>query len=204
MNELVIKDYGKYDMIELSHASENFNKDHDEIWLSEPSVDVYHNGIEGSDLFYNHANVEVYSFKRGGHISYFGPGQLCIWTNINLRNRPYNIKGVIDRIQNILVDMLLEFGIKSRTVEGRPGVYIGNKKVASIGFGLENGQLSYGMSINVNTDLHAFNKIIVCGYSEISAGNLVDYKADITLEYISNYIKNRIGEYLEYESVLYM
>ena len=109
--------------------------------------------------------VSVVRTERGGQWTYHGPGQLVGYPILDLNVRGRDIHGFLWSIEEILVRALGEFNIKAGRMEGKEktGVWIGEKKIASIGAAVRNWITFHGFALNVNTDMRYFDMIEPCG-----------------------------------------
>lgn len=106
-------------------------------------------------------NVPVYQVERGGDATYHGPGQLVGYPIIKLVD--HDVRKHVRAIEETIVNTVGEFGMECATVEGHPGVWVGGKKLASIGVAVVNWVSYHGFALNVNTDLTYFELIRPCG-----------------------------------------
>lgn len=111
--------------------------------------------------------IEVYKSERGGDLTYHGPGQLVAYPIIDLRAFNLGVKAYITSLEQVLINLLSEFGIDSDRREGYPGVWTGGEKIASIGVSVKNGITMHGSALNVSTDLEGFSLIVPCGISDV-------------------------------------
>jgi len=100
---------------------------------------------------------------RGGDITFHGPGQLVFYAVLNLRRRCLRPIDHIRCLERTVLDTLTAFGLRGRTVRGRPGVWIGSRKIAAIGVSIRGGATMHGAALNVTNDLTWFNAIVPCG-----------------------------------------
>lgn len=110
--------------------------------------------------------VEIHKTDRGGDITYHGPGQLVGYPIINLQNFRKDVKWYLEMLEQSLIDTLSEFGIASKRIEGYTGVWVEDRKIASIGVRVEKWVTSHGFALNVNTDLDYFKLIVPCGLAD--------------------------------------
>ncbi len=108
--------------------------------------------------------VEVYETDRGGQVTYHGPGQLVGYPILDL-GAERDIRQYVDRLQEMLVAMLGDFGIEAhaRHQQAEIGVWVGARKIASIGVHLSRWITTHGFALNVSTDLSYFQGIVACG-----------------------------------------
>ena len=85
-------------------------------------------------------------------------------------------------MQSLIQNILQKYGIESSFVEGAPGVYVEEKKIASIGLRISKGKSYHGISINVDMDLKPFSLINPCGYEGLEVTQISDFDSNVTLE----------------------
>ncbi len=107
--------------------------------------------------------VPVFRIERGGHWTYHGPGQLVGYPILGLDARQKNIHGFLRNIEETIIRALAKFDVSGERQE-QTGVWVGNKKIASIGAAVRNWVSFHGFALNVNTDLNYFQLISPCGF----------------------------------------
>ena len=101
--------------------------------------------------------------QRGGDVTYHGPGQLVAYPIINLKKRKIGVKSYVAMIEKLISNILFDYGLKPHVPIKETGVWIDDRKIASIGIHVSRGVTMHGLAINVNTDLSYFDNIISCG-----------------------------------------
>ena len=109
-------------------------------------------------------SIPVVRIDRGGSATYHGPGQLIGYIIMDLRSKGISVPVLISKIHEIIILTLDELDIKAKREKNDTGVWIGQKKIASIGLSVRNWITYHGFSLNVNTDLEKFNTIRPCGH----------------------------------------
>lgn len=109
------------------------------------------------------ARAPVFKVERGGGATYHGPGQLVGYPIIDLNNMKLNVKQYVHKLENVLIKTLRRFNIEAEIKEGYPGVWVGERKIASIGIAIKNWVTFHGFALNVNTDMSYFRCIRPCG-----------------------------------------
>jgi lipoyl(octanoyl) transferase len=99
---------------------------------------------------------------RGGDITWHGPGQLVAYPILDLRARAIRPVDYIRRLEVVLIDTLAAFGIEGVTMPGRPGVWVGDAKIAAIGVRIRGGVSTHGIALNVAPDLAWYDPIVPC------------------------------------------
>jgi lipoate-protein ligase B len=106
-------------------------------------------------------DIPVFQVERGGDATYHGPGQLVGYPIIRLATP--NVQRFVRDLEEVLIQSTGRFGVGAARVEGHPGVWVGGRKVASIGVAVTNWVTYHGFALNVNTDLSYFGLIKPCG-----------------------------------------
>lgn len=115
----------------------------------------------------DHLPYPVFETNRGGQATYHGPGQLVGYPILDLRARGRDLHGYLRKLEDLLIDLLEEFGIPGSKIEGKTGVWVQDRKIASIGVGVRRWVTMHGFALNVASDLSGFLSIIPCGISGV-------------------------------------
>lgn len=99
---------------------------------------------------------------RGGDVTYHGPGQLVGYPIVALGPRP-DVGAYLRSLEEVLIDALADFGVRTGRLVGFTGVWIGSDKIAAIGVKVAQGVTTHGFALNVSTDLSLFRHILPCG-----------------------------------------
>ena len=127
-------------------------------------------------------DIPVYQSDRGGEVTYHGPGQLVIYFLLDFKKLNMGPKMLVETLQKFVQSILDEFDIESGLIAGAPGVYVDDKKIASIGLRISNGKTYHGISINIDMDLEPFSYINPCGYEGLKVVQLKDYVNNIAIK----------------------
>ena len=100
---------------------------------------------------------------RGGETTYHGIGQLMLYPMIHIKKRGVGVRQYIHILEQSVIDVLADYGIKSQRRSGFPGVWMGNKKIAAVGIRIAKGVAYHGMALNMNVDMKYFDVINPCG-----------------------------------------
>jgi lipoyl(octanoyl) transferase len=109
----------------------------------------------------------VFETNRGGQATYHGPGQLIGYPIVDLRIRGRDLHHYLRKLENILIDLLADFGLQGARIDGKTGVWIQDRKIASIGVGVRKWVTMHGFALNVASDLSGFQNITPCGLSGV-------------------------------------
>jgi len=108
-------------------------------------------------------NIEVIRVDRGGQVTLHAPGQMMVYPILDLRKYKKDLKYYFRILEQVGIDLLNCFDILGSRLSGKTGVFVGDKKLISIGIGIRKWISFHGMAINVNTDLELFSMIKPCG-----------------------------------------
>jgi lipoate-protein ligase B len=120
-------------------------------------------GRDGHEEHYRNLKTKPIMVERGGDVTYHGPGQLVVYFIFNLARRGRNLHRFLTDIQQGIIDAFREIGIEARPGEEHTGVWVGRKKIASIGVAVKHWITFHGAAVNLNTRLRDFQEINPCG-----------------------------------------
>lgn len=115
-----------------------------------------------------HLPHPLFPINRGGQATYHGPGQLIGYPIIDLRRCGQDLHRYLRWLEKLLVETLAEAGIAATTRPGLTGVWVEERKIASIGVGVRHWITMHGFALNVGGDLSPFNQIVPCGITNVS------------------------------------
>lgn len=118
------------------------------------------------------ADIEVHETRRGGDVTYHGPGQLVGYLILNLRAAGLSVRAFVGKLEEALIGLLDAFGIEGSRIDGLTGVWVGEEKVAAIGTAVRRWVTYHGFALNVSTDLSQFDFIVPCGLRRKQATSL--------------------------------
>ncbi|RLJ68277.1 lipoyl(octanoyl) transferase LipB [Sulfurisoma sediminicola] len=154
----------------------------DEIWLCEHPP-VFTLGLAGkAEHLLRDIGVPVVKIDRGGQITYHGPGQVVAYLLLDLKRRGLTVKGLVNRMEQALIDLLAGHGVAAARLAGAPGVYVAGAKIGALGLKVKNGCCYHGLALNVAMDLVPFEAINPCGYEGMAVTQLADFVPGITVE----------------------
>lgn len=107
--------------------------------------------------------LDVFEVERGGDVTYHGPGQLVGYPILHLAGFRQDLHWYLRTLEQALIDALEMLGIGAQRRAGFTGVWIGERKIASIGVHVKQWVTWHGFALNVSTDLHGFDRIVPCG-----------------------------------------
>jgi len=132
------------------------------VWILEHPT-TFTGGIRFNNDEILDKSIVVKRTNRGGKITLHNPGQKIVYFVINLNKRKKNIRNLVRQIENIIIEFLKIYGIKSNADRKKIGIWVKDKKIAAIGIRVSRWIAYHGFSININNDLNEYKKIIPCG-----------------------------------------
>ena len=164
----------------------------DEIWLLEhDAVFTLGTAADPSHVL-NPGNIPIIQTDRGGEVTFHGPGQLVIYFLLDIKTKKIGPKALVANLQNLIQNILQHYSIESSFVEGAPGVYVGEKKIASIGLRISKGRTYHGISLNVDMDLEPFSRINPCGYEGLEVTQISQFDSNVTMEGVESVAKEEL------------
>lgn len=124
------------------------------------------NHLRVSEEFLKKRGVKIFRTDRGGKATYHGPGQLIIYPILNLNQFRLSAKAYVGKLEQCVINWLWKLGLDADRDPDYPGVWIGDKKIASVGVRIENRVSRHGIAVNLWPDLSYFNYIVPCGIPE--------------------------------------
>ena len=145
----------------------------DEFWSVEhPPIYTLGVAAKPEHLPRSDNGIPVVKSDRGGQITYHGPGQVVIYTLLDLRRRNLGVRVLVRKLEHAVIELLGDYLIDANGRDDAPGVYVGGAKVAALGLRIRNGCCYHGLSLNVDMDLTPFDVINPCGYPGLEVTQL--------------------------------
>lgn len=172
---LGLRDYlPVFDAMKAFTAARN-DQTEDELWVVQHPP-VFTQGMAGKpEHVLVHDSIPIMQIDRGGQVTYHGPGQLVVYTMIDFKQRQISVRELVTRLENSIIATLADFGLSAASDPKRPGVYMGEKKIASLGLRIKHHAVYHGLALNVNMDLTPFTHINPCGYAGLQMTQMADY-----------------------------
>ncbi len=151
----------------------------DEIWLLEHPP-VYTLGLAADPAHgpKTASDIQVVRVERGGEVTYHGPGQVVLYTLVDLARRGIKVKQFVSMLEQSIIELL---GGRAERRAGAPGVYVDGAKVAAIGIRVSRGCAFHGLALNVDMDLAPFDAIDPCGYPGLKVTQTSDLGFDFSV-----------------------
>ena len=126
--------------------------------------------------------IPVFHTNRGGDVTYHGPGQIVGYPILNVVENGLTVHEYVWNLEEIVIRNLADFGIGGQRISGLRGVWVGEKKICSLGVRVSSRVTMHGFALNVNTDLKYFTYIVPCGIlgkSVTSISKLLGHEVEI-------------------------
>lgn len=144
--------------------------------LGHPPVYTLGRGADAADLrgADERLGVPVFRVGRGGGATFHGPGQLVAYPIVRLRANGRDVHGYVRTLEAALIETAAHFGVVAHAPAGQTGVWVGDRKLASIGIGVRRGIAYHGIAFNVSTDPSFFEQIVPCRCPRMIVVTLAD------------------------------
>ena len=172
----------------------------DEIWLLQhPPVFTLGKGGKPEHVLAP-GDIPVIPTDRGGQVTYHGPGQWVAYILLDLRRLRLGVRPLVNRLEQAVIDLLVEERIVAVARPDAPGVYVNDCKIASLGLRVRRGCTYHGLSLNVDMDLEPFSRINPCGYEGLCVTQLRDLGVNYDLDLIRDRLVFHLSRQLGYTS----
>ena len=174
-------------------------EDQDEIWLLEhPSL--FTQGQAGKEEhLLAPGDIPVIQVDRGGQVTYHGPGQLVAYVLIDLKRLGIGVRDLVSVLENAIIEILKLNSIEAYAKPDAPGVYVDEKKIASLGLRVRRGCSFHGLALNVGMDLSPFNRINPCGYQGLQMVDMAQLNSQVDFSNVKVQLANQLAEQLGYK-----
>ena len=169
----------------------------DEIWIVEHPP-VFTQGLNGQpEHLLQVSDIPVVNTDRGGQITYHAPGQLVVYTLIDIKRKQLGVRQLVTLLEKAMTETLGQYGLQAVAKAEAPGVYIRDKKIGSVGLRIKKGCSYHGLSLNNSMDLSPFSNINPCGYQGLQVTKLADLGVHIKTYELAVPVVNSIVNSLE-------
>jgi len=147
----------------------------DELWFLQhpPVYTLGKNGDPANVL--DAGDIPVIATDRGGQVTYHGPGQLVVYTMLDLKRLQLGVRDMVTLLENSVIALLSDYGIAASSCADAPGVYVNHAKIAALGLRVRKGCCFHGLAFNVAMNLEPFQRINPCGYQHLAITQLSDF-----------------------------
>lgn len=205
---LTIRRLGRTDYEPVWHAMQAFTAARsadtmDEMWVTEHPP-IYTLGLNRRDVrLPTRDDIQLMLVDRGGKITYHGPGQVVIYLLLDLNRKSLKVRQLVSAMENAIIELLAAHEIEASALNDAPGVYVGGRKIASLGLRLKKNLCYHGLALNVAMDLRPFDAIDPCGYRGLQVTQLTDLGIDMSLPAVADALLLNLCRDLAYTDIQY-
>ena len=154
----------------------------------------------GASLEHLHFDVAqppfpLHHIDRGGEVTHHLPGQIVVYPVLDLQRRTPDLHVYLRQLEQLLIDVLAELGLKGERQKGLTGLWLDGRKVAAIGIGCRRWITQHGLALNVDCDLSGFDQITACGLKGRQAGRLADWIPGLSVDQVQPLLREAIAEH---------
>jgi lipoyl(octanoyl) transferase len=172
----------------------------DELWLVQHPP-VFTQGQAGkAEHVLAPGDIPVIQVDRGGQVTYHGPGQIVAYPLVDIRRKDIGVRRFVNRIEEAIIRVLADYGVKGERIQGAPGIYVDGDKVASLGLRVRHGRTFHGLAFNVDMDLEPFQRINPCGYAGLRVTQLSAF-ASVKFAEVEQRLVTQMADQLGYRRV---
>ena len=204
MNRVLVRHLGEVDYRDTWQKMQDFTNSRqkdtaDELWfLQHPPV--YTLGKNGkAEHLLKPADIPVINTDRGGQVTYHGPGQIVVYTLLDLNRLKIGVRELVTILEQAIIELLASYDITSSARRDAPGVYVNNAKIAALGLRVRKGCSFHGLALNVDMDLEPFSRINPCGYEGLEVTQLKNFVCDIKIATVVDNLQQRLIKKFSYE-----
>ena len=185
----MVRYLGQVDYEQTWHDMQRFTDERtdasaDELWvLQHPPVYTLGKNAKPEHVL-NPRTIPLINVDRGGQVTYHGPGQIVIYTLLDLNRLKIGVRELVTILESTIVELLAGYGIEASARRDAPGVYVDGAKIAALGLRVRRGCSFHGLAFNIDMDLEPFTCINPCGYEGLDVTQLKDLVEDIDIESI--------------------
>ena len=139
-------------------------------------------GADPGFLRFDAANppLPLHRIDRGGEVTHHCPGQLVLYPVLNLQRNCADLHLYLRQLEQVVIDLLAEYGLAAERLAGLTGVWLEGHKLAAIGVGAKRWISQHGLALNVDCDLAGFSQVVPCGLADRPVGRLLDWRPQLS------------------------
>lgn len=169
----------------------------DELWFLEhpPVFTLGRNGRQ--EHLHSSGEIPVLQVDRGGQVTYHGPGQLVVYTLLNITRRQLGVQSLVRILEQAVIELCADYGVNAQRRDKAPGVYVDDRKLAALGLRVRKGCCFHGLSLNIDMDLAPFSMIDPCGYRDLEVTQLRNLGIEASTETLTGQLQNHLERLLK-------
>jgi len=202
VRQLGLQDYQQTHQRMVDFTSHRDEHTQDELWfLQHPKV--FTQGQAGkAEHVLMPGDIPVVQTDRGGQVTYHGPGQLVVYLMVDIKRKDMGPRQLVTAIEDAIVACLQKWQIESAPKADAPGVYVNERKIASLGLRIKQGRSFHGLALNIDMDLEPFHRINPCGYAGMEMTQVKDEtEAEFSFERIAEELQQQLAAKLDFTDV---
>jgi len=202
VRQLGLQDYQQTHQRMVDFTSHRDEHTQDELWfLQHPKV--FTQGQAGkAEHVLMPGDIPVVQTDRGGQVTYHGPGQLVVYLMVDIKRKDMGPRNLVTAIEEAIVACLQKWHIESAPKADAPGVYVNERKIASLGLRIKQGRSFHGLALNIDMDLEPFHRINPCGYAGMEMTQVkAETEAEFSFESIADALQQQLAAKLDYTDV---
>jgi lipoyl(octanoyl) transferase len=154
--------------------------------------------LQVGESFLEQAGIPIVQAERGGYITFHGPGQLVVYPIIDLEARRLGVAKFVAALEEIMLLTVRSWGLKAQRSTKNAGIWMGIRKMGSIGIALRKGISFHGLALNVNVDLTPFSWVQPCGLEGVSMTSIQqELGEEIPMDAVLTAVKENFKSVLE-------
>jgi len=148
-----------------------------------------------SEAFLQQRDIAVVPIERGGEVTYHGPGQLVLYPIVDLRRRRLGVRDYVCLLEELMLRLAGDCGVRAGRDCRNAGIWVGDRKLGSIGIAIRHAIAFHGLALNVDLDLEPFTWINPCGLTGVAMTSLQrEGTADCTMARIKARLPGRVAD----------
>ena len=168
----------------------------DEVWFLEHPP-VFTQGMNGKpEHVLAVGDIPIVQIDRGGQVTYHGPGQLVVYVLLDLKRHQRSVRELVMALETTIINTVSDWGVKAEADRTAPGVYVGGRKLASLGLRIRRGCSYHGLACNISMDLQPFQRINPCGYQGLQVVDLKSLGVNRTVAEVAQALAPKLLEAL--------
>lgn len=176
----------------------------DELWIVE-HLPIFTQGQAGKpEHVLNPGDIPIIQVDRGGQVTYHGPGQIVIYPLIDLKRHKIGIKALVNGIEDALIQTMAYYHVSAKRKDKAPGVYVDDKKIASLGLRVRKGCTFHGLAFNIRMDLEPFLRINPCGFAGLEVTQLSELNSSVIVAEVQEQLIKQLCKILNFTAIKYL
>ena len=156
--------------------------------------------VLASEEFLSEQEIKVHQTRRGGDVTYHGPGQLVGYPILSLKPDRCDLHRYVRDLEEVIIRTVNEFGVTATRIPGLAGVWVGQTKLAAVGVRVSRWVTSHGFALNITTDLNDFSLIKPCGISGKGVTTLAQLTdGDVSVAMVTDSLVRHFADVFRFE-----